>query len=73
MKTVVIAGNVYSVIPGKNMKTKTMKKQDSNCVCFDYSHIIYTHINKDWEEERNPKNADGIMGNLKHCAVPVII
>lgn len=55
------------------MKTKTMKKQDSNCVCFDYSHIIYTHINKDWEEERNPKNADGIMGNLKHCAVPVII
>lgn len=50
-----------------------MKKQDLNCVCFDYSYIIYTYINKDWEEERNLKNVDGIMGNLKYCVVFVII
>lgn len=34
-------------------------------VCFDYSHIIYVLIRKDWEEARNQNNTDGVVGNSK--------
>lgn len=72
LKTVERAGCVYRVTPKQKRETRTAKQRDQ-MVGIGYSHITYVLISKGWEEERNPQNTDGVMGNPKHFSVPVAI